>query len=206
MKTIKNIKKRRELAQIIYDQYYGGESKLTQLEKDARQSEVYAAFYGYTAALQDFVQIIVDGEEKGNILDDIKDFILQQVNGKSSKNPFHFSEVPDTRMKEYVNTTVMKELIRKVESKEDATVICNSLIDFPELREHIIENHDLDTIRVCEHCGKLINEGYLKDDFNTYCSEECVKAATGWSDETFNEHIANADCEYADIYWTMWEG
>ena len=35
-RTIRNIKKRRELAQMVYDQYYGGESNLTQLEKEAR--------------------------------------------------------------------------------------------------------------------------------------------------------------------------
>lgn len=207
-RTIRNIKKRRELAQMVYDQYYGGESNLTQLEKEARESEVYAAFQGYTAALTDIVQIIVDGKEHDKIMGDIKDFIIEQMNGKMTKNLFRFSEVPDTNMKEYINTIVMKELIEKGNSKEDATAICETLINNPQVRDHIIEHHELDSVRVCEHCGKLMNEGYLVNDFNTYCSEECARAATakmGWTEEMFNERLADADSEDACIYWTQWE-
>jgi hypothetical protein len=56
-----------------------------------------------------------------------------------------------------------------------------------------------------------MNEGYLVNDFNTYCSEECAKAALlspegGWTEETFNEHLAHADEEDSVIYWTQWEG
>ena len=138
-------------------------------------------------------------------------YILEQLNGKATKNIFRFSEVPSTQMQGYINSTVKEELIRKGHSEDEAEQICKSFIEYPALRESIIERNELDSIRVCEHCGAPMNEGYLVNDFNTYCSEECAKAALlspegGWTEETFNEHLAHADEEDSVIYWTQWEG
>ncbi len=200
---IKNIEKRKELAQVVYEGYGGVE----QDERKEYENEVYAAYKGYTLALMDIAQIIVDANgNDAEALAAIKGHILDKINGKAKTNLFAIEKMCTTDMKDYIRTTVKEELIRKGCEKEDADVFAESFINFPEVRQKMIEEHDLDSIRICDHCGRPMYEGYMKDDFNTYCSEECVKAATGWSDETFNEHIANAESEDADIYWTMWEG
>ena len=114
-------------------------------------------------------------------------------------------------MQGYVNSTVKEELVRKGHSEDEAAQICRSFIEYPALRESSIERNDLDSIRICEHCGAPMNEGYLVNDMWTFCSEECARAALlspeyGWTEETFNEHLAHADEEDSVIYWTQWEG
>lgn len=201
MITLKNIEKRRQLAQSVYDNY----SPLTEEERKELDHEVGASFRGYETALQDITQLIVDGKN----IEEIKAFIVEQINGKATKNLFRFSEVPTTDMQEYINTTVKNELIRKGKDEKDAAAICRSFIEYPALREGIIEREELDSIRICEHCGAPMHEGYLVNDFDTYCSEACARAATtemGWTEETFNEHLANAEDENSCIYWTQWEG
>ena len=203
MITLKNIEKRRLLAQSVYDRY----TPLTEEERKELDHEVGASFRGYETALQDIIQLIVDGKD----IEEIKAFIVEQINGKATKNIFRFSEVPTTDMQEYINTTVKNELIRKGKTKEDANTICKTFIDYPAVREHIIEHNELDSIRICEHCGAPMCEGYLVNDFNTYCSEACARAAllspeNGWTEETFNEHLAHAEDEDSCIYWTQWEG
>ena len=201
MITLKNIEKRRQLAQGVYDNY----SPLTEEERKELDHEVGASFRGYETALQDVTQLIVDGKD----IEEIKAFIVEQINGKATKNLFSFSEVPTTNMREYINTTVKNELIRKGKDEKDAAAICRSFIEYPTLREGIIEREELDSIRICEHCGAPMHEGYLVNDFDTYCSEACARAATtemGWTEETFNKHLTNADSEDSCIYWTQWEG
>ena len=200
MITLKNIEKRRQLAQGVYDNY----SPLTEEERKELDHEVGASFRGYETALQDITQLIVDGKN----IEEIKAFIVDQINGKATKNLFRFSEVPTTDMQEYINTTVKNELIRKGKDEKEAAAICRSFIEYPALREGIIEREELDSIRICEHCGAPMHEGYLVNDFDTYCSEACARAATtemGWTEETFNKHLANAENENSCIYWTQWE-
>ena len=201
MITLRNIEKRRELQQNVYKQY----RSLTEEERREHDNEVGAAFRGYETAMKDIIQLIVDEKH----IEDIKDFIYEQLNGKATKNIFRFSEVPNTQMVDYINTTVNAELVRKGKTKEDANRICKTFIDYPALRENIIEHNKLDSIRICEYCGAPMNEGYLVNDFDTYCSEECARAATtemGWTTEQFNQHLANADNEDSCVYWTQWEG
>ena len=57
---IKNIEKRKELAQVVYEGYGGVE----QDERKEYENEVYAAYKGYTLALMDIAQIIVDANGK----------------------------------------------------------------------------------------------------------------------------------------------
>ena len=203
MITLKNINKRKELAQQIYDNY----SPMTEEERKELDHEVGSAYMGYQTALGDIIQLIVDGKT----IEDIKAFIADQLNGKATKNIFRFSEVPSTQMQGYINFTVKNELVRKGHSEDEAEQICKSFIEYPALRESIIERNDLDSIRICEHCGAPMNEGYLVNDMWTFCSEECARAALlspeyGWTEETFNEHLAHADEEDSVIYWTQWEG
>lgn len=73
-----------------------------------------------------------------------------------------------------------------------------------EKRRSIIDEYGLDCVRVCSVCGGLMEEGWLDEDSgDTYCSEECVKKANGWSDEDFNEWSRNwTDCD--PLFWTQW--
>ena len=208
MITLRNINKRRELQQRVYNNY----GSLTEDQRRELDHEVGAAFTGYELAIRDIAQIIVDNKQTPDtMMDSIKNFIMEQLNGKATKNIFRFSELPTTGMQGYINSTVKEELVRKGHSEDEAAQICRSFIEYPTLRESIIERNDLDSIRICEHCGAPMNEGYLVNDFNTYCSEECARAALlspegGWTEETFNEHLAHADEEDSVIYWTQWEG
>ena len=90
--TLKNIAKRKELAQMVYDNY----SPMTEEERKELDHEVGSAYMGYQKALSDIAQLIVDGKT----IEDIKTFIAEQLNGKTSKNPFRFSEITTTRMNE----------------------------------------------------------------------------------------------------------
>ena len=208
MITLRNIDKRRELQQRVYDNY----GSLTEDQRRELDHEVGAAFTGYELAIRDIAQIIVDNKQTPDtMMDSIKNFIMEQLNGKATKNIFRFSELPTTGMQGYINSTVKEELVRKGHSEDEAEQICKSFIEYPALRESIIERNDLDSIRICEHCGAPMNEGYLVNDMWTFCSEECARAALlspeyGWTEETFNSHLAHADEEDSVIYWTQWEG
>ena len=201
MTTLRNISKRKELAQQVYDNY----SPLTEEERKELDREVGSTYMGYQTALGDIIHLIVDGKT----IEDIKAFIANQLNGKATKNLFRFSEVPTTDMQKYINTTVKNELIRKGKDIKDATAICRSFIEYPALREGIIEREELDSIRICKHCGAPMHEGYLVNDFDTYCSEACARASIseiGWTVQEFYENLAYAEDENSCIYWTQWEG
>lgn len=201
MITLRNINKRKELAQQVYDNY----SSLTEEKRKELDHEVGASFRGYETALQDITQLIVDGKD----IEEIKTFIVEQINGKAIKNLFRFSEVPTTNMQKYINTTVKNELIRKGKDIKDATAICRSFIEYPALREGIIDREELDSIRICKHCGAPMYEGYLVNDFDTYCSETCARASIseiGWTVQEFYKNLAYAEDENSCIYWTQWEG
>lgn len=211
MITLRNIDKRRELQQSVYNNY----GTLTEEERRELNHEVGAAYRGYEAAMRDIIQLLVNGD-KGKWGDEttilcIKKYILEQLNGKATKNIFRFSEMPSTQIQGYINSTVKEELVRKGHSEDEAAQICRSFIEYPALRESIIERNDLNSIRICEHCGAPMNKGFLVNDFNTYCSEECARAALlspkgGWTEETFNEHLAHADEGNGVICRTQWEG
>lgn len=203
---IRNIEKRKQLAQMVYDKYT---SKMPgeDFDTDELEDEVLTSFHGYTEGLLDVVQLMVDGKS----IKDIKDFIMEQMNGKGMDKPFRITECPNTMLVDYIRTTVKDELVRsgrmeKGREEAQAKSICELFIDNPAIREHLIESYNLESIRICEHCGAPMFEGYLVDDFNTYCGEECVKQGKGWSDEVFEEKISHAEEEDAPIYWTMWEG
>lgn len=203
MTTLRNISKRKELAQQVYDNY----STLTEEERKELDHEVGSAYMGYQTALGDIIQLIVDGKT----IEDIKAFIADQLNGKATKNPFRFTEITTTQMQEYINTTVRDELKNKGYSEKEAAQICKSFIEYPQLRDSIIESNGLNTIRICKNCGKPICEGFLVNDSDAYCSEKCVRKALlspegGWTEDTLNNHLSYADEENGAISKTKWEG
>jgi hypothetical protein len=69
--------------------------------------------------------------------------------------------------------------------------------DVDEKEDFIMEN-EIETLRVCYTCGKFISEGYIYNDFETYCSDKCFIADHGKA--TFDG--AGDD----ELYWTAWEG
>lgn len=52
--------------------------------------------------------------------------------------------------------------------------------------------------RRCVVCGKEMVQGYLVDDCDTYCSDECLH--TVFTEEEYNEMYENDEA-----YWTEWE-
>lgn len=69
--------------------------------------------------------------------------------------------------------------------------------DIEEKEEFIVDN-EIETLRVCQCCGKFMNEGYIYRDFETFCSEKCFV-------ETYGKSIFN-NADDDELYWTAWEG
>lgn len=67
-----------------------------------------------------------------------------------------------------------------------------------EEKDDFITENEIENLRVCFNCGKFINEGYLYNDYETYCSDECFIKKHGRA--TFDG--AGDD----ELYWTAWEG
>ena len=80
------------------------------------------------------------------------------------------------------------------------------------LVEHLIMTGNLDWIicdcnvnflRKCDHCHKLMNEGWMCGETYHYCSEECLLAENPGITKAELDNLV-ADDE-SDIYWTEWE-
>ena len=200
---IRNIEKRKQLAQMVCDSKMTGKD----VDTDVQEDKVQALYKGYSAALMDIAQLIVDCKS----IKEIKGFITEQMNGKGMEKPFRITECPNTMLLNYIRSNMKDELVRsgqmeKGREEEEAKSICELFISKPDIREHIIEKYNLGSIRICEYCGAPMFEGYLVDDFNTYCGEECVKHGEKWTDDVFEEKLSHVLEEDAPIFWTMWEG
>lgn len=88
MATIRNIAKRRQLAEMVYSSHTAKAYELTREEKDELGNEVGAAFKGYVQAIEDIACLFMQGKPIG----DIKDFICEQLNGSAEHNLFTFTE------------------------------------------------------------------------------------------------------------------
>lgn len=66
-----------------------------------------------------------------------------------------------------------------------------------EEKDEFITDNDIESIRVCSTCGKLITEGYIYNDYETYCSDKCFIENHGKS--VFD----NADED--ELFWTDWK-
>lgn len=66
--------------------------------------------------------------------------------------------------------------------------------------EELIYELDIETHRVCSHCGKVMQEGYcIENGMAYYCSDECLKAEMTW--EEYEELYNDGD---GDSYYTDW--
>ena len=80
------------------------------------------------------------------------------------------------------------------------------------LVEHLTMTGNLDWIicdcnvtflRKCDHCHKLMNEGWMCGETYHFCSDECLLAENpGITREELDNLVADDD---SDIYWTEWE-
>ncbi len=69
--------------------------------------------------------------------------------------------------------------------------------------EDIIIECEIDKVRICEHCHRLMNEGWLVDDIRTFCSDKCLRNA--YPDIVISDlqaHLLEHNCM---AYWTKWE-
>lgn len=137
---IGNIEKRKELAQMIRDKY------VPMADEDVKvlDNEVKAAFDGYEKGMRDIAQLIADGKN----MKEIKAFICNQMNGMTNDAPFSVDALCSTDIKEYLNTTVREELINRRCNKDDADHIIKIFIENSELRQDIIEDWELKTVRL----------------------------------------------------------
>lgn len=64
----------------------------------------------------------------------------------------------------------------------------------------LIYELDIDTYRVCTHCGKVMREGYcIENGAAYYCSDECLMA-----EMTMEEYEEQYDDGNGDSYYTDW--
>lgn len=69
--------------------------------------------------------------------------------------------------------------------------------------DDVISTNGVESIRVCEHCAKLMNEGWVYEGFETYCSDTCLKAAHPEIEiDILKLHAID---NKSNSYWTRWE-
>ena len=83
-------------------------------------------------------------------------------------------------------------------------------VPIDEREELLVEDLGIETVRVCDNCGKVMHEGYTLGGEHACCDEcaiELYKDANGNvypdAEELFYTDLEeNSD----DCYWTAWEG
>ena len=67
-----------------------------------------------------------------------------------------------------------------------------------KVREEILINWlDMDSVRVCTYCGKIMQEGWYLQDNGYACSDECAAKSEGLSMEDFKKYrIYKSDILY----------
>lgn len=72
-----------------------------------------------------------------------------------------------------------------------------------DLLEDVLLENDIDSLRVCSHCGKLMNEGWSCNG-SPYCSDKCLLADNPELDmkELANRTVQELDA--SDVFWTSW--
>lgn len=69
--------------------------------------------------------------------------------------------------------------------------------------DDVISTNDIESVRVCEHCGNLMNEGWVYEGIENYCSDACLKAAHPEIDiDVLKVHAIE---DNSNSYWTTWE-
>ena len=81
--------------------------------------------------------------------------------------------------------------------RHDKKYLQEKYIDIDRMIDVLIEN--MDDIRRCSVCGRLMQEGYCQDGgYRYYCSDECLHH--DFTDEGWNKECVNND----QSYWTQW--
>lgn len=71
------------------------------------------------------------------------------------------------------------------------------------LIEDIISAYDINSLRICEQCHRPMNEGWLINDIETFCSDHCLNCAHPEIDLDTLKALAAEDGSLG--YWTKWE-
>ncbi len=72
----------------------------------------------------------------------------------------------------------------------------------PGRKQAIIDAYDLQSCRVCSHCGRLMHRGWCVENGEAYfCSEECVKENCS---RTGQDASLVLNCGGEHAYWTEW--
>ena len=69
--------------------------------------------------------------------------------------------------------------------------------------DDVISTNDMEHVRVCEHCGHLMDEGWVYEGIENYCSDACLKAVHPEIDIDMVK--VNAIEDNSNSYWTKWE-
>lgn len=70
--------------------------------------------------------------------------------------------------------------------------------------EDVISEYEIESLRECTHCHRLMNEGWIYQGFETYCSDRCLMKAHPEADlDELKRETSDND---TDTYWTEWEG
>lgn len=182
---IKNIEKRKQLQQMVYDNY----GQLTAEEKKDLDMEVGATYQGYQQCLADICQIIADGRENSETLTNIVKFITEQYNGRATRNLFRISEVISTDLQTLIRENMKKQLIssglmKQTMEEEEAVSICEIFISTPSMRQSIIERYYIQGFNICANCGEVFTHVPMTradqdGKISRFCSEECLLEHVG---------------------------
>lgn len=70
----------------------------------------------------------------------------------------------------------------------------------PSEKEDYLLEHEIDQLRICDECGKLMEEGYCICGGNEhYCSDECLHKH--YSEATYRKMSSEED---SNSYYTKW--
>lgn len=70
--------------------------------------------------------------------------------------------------------------------------------------EEVVCDYGIETVRECNGCHRLMDEGWLFRGYETFCSDECLIQAHPEVDlEVLRSEASTND---SDSYWTTWEG
>lgn len=72
------------------------------------------------------------------------------------------------------------------------------------LIEGIISENDINSLRICEFCHKPMNEGWVINDTEAFCSDQCLHCSHPEIDLNTLKSHAQEDGSLG--YWTQWEG
>ena len=125
-------------------------------------------------------------------------------------------QLHDEDIYRHVNTVVRSELERILRNMSDFKGAPQSVIDemldrlCHELlegeygvKDNIICDYELESIRLCDQCGELMHKGYVVNGCEVFCSRECIEGYHG-KRET-EEILAACGEDASETYWTQWE-